>query len=126
MKVYIIEDNDSMRLVLKRLVRKNFPSISKIGESDTAERALEEIPGFNPDLILVDISLPGIDGIEMIRKLKPECKNLCILVVTAHEVDIYKNAAEDAGAHGIVSKSSVSDLLMLIETLLAKRRCGGC
>ena len=126
MKVYVVEDNESMRIILKRLLRKNFPSITDIRESETAEEALEEIPLFNPDLVLVDISLPGMDGIELIRRLKPECQKLCILVVTAHEIELYKKAAFDAGSHGIVSKSDDEELLELIDMLLKKSRNGGC
>ncbi|MFW5774716.1 MAG: response regulator [Chitinivibrionales bacterium] len=118
MKVYIVEDHDSMRLILKRLLKKNFPSITDIGESETAEKAIEEIPSFCPNLVLVDISLPGIDGIEMIRRLKTECREMCILVVTGHEIGMYRQAATDAGAHDIVSKYDDEQLLECIRSFL--------
>ncbi|MBD3318099.1 MAG: response regulator [Chitinivibrionales bacterium] len=121
MKVYIVEDHESMRFILKRLLRKNFPSITTIGEGETAETALEEIPSFDPDLILVDISLPGMDGIELIRRLKPLYKNLCILVVTGHEIDLYRESALAAGADEIVSKNDDQKLLKSIGALLEKR-----
>ncbi len=121
MRVYIVEDHDSMRIILKRLLRKNFPSVTEIGESETAEKALDEIPSFVPDLVLVDISLPGIDGIEMIRRLKPECRETCILVVTGHEVGIYRQAAMDAGAYDIVSKYDDHKLLECIGKILNRK-----
>ena len=111
MKTYIVEDNDDMRFILKRLLRKNFPQIEAFGESETAEEALVEIPSFDPNLILVDISLLGMDGIELIRRIKPQSKAASILVVTGHEIEIYKQSALSAGADAIVSKSDYNQLL---------------
>lgn len=126
MKAYIVEDNESMRMILRRLLKKNFPSFTEIGESGTAEKALEEIPLFKPNLILVDISLPGMDGIEMIHRLKPDCQKTCILVVTGHEVHLYEEASLKAGAHCIVSKSEDEDLLNAIKDLMEKSRNEEC
>jgi two-component system, NarL family, invasion response regulator UvrY len=114
MRVFIVEDDESMRFVLRRLLLKNFPSIVAIAESDTAEDALEALPTFGPDLALVDISLPGMSGIEMIHQLKPRCPRTRFLVVTGHEIDLYKRVAEKAGADGIVSKSEHGALLNAI------------
>lgn len=125
MKVYIVEDHESMRFILKRLLKKNFPSIMAVGESETAENALQQIPSFCPDLVLVDISLPGMDGIELIRKLKPQCKMIYILVVTGHEVDIYKQSALEAGADDIVSKYDDKQILNSIHTLFKKQKLHG-
>jgi DNA-binding NarL/FixJ family response regulator len=126
MKVYIVEDDDSMRIILKRLLRKNFRSITAIGESESAEKALIEIPSFSPDIALVDISLPGMDGIEMIRKLKSIYQVIYILVVTGHDISQYREAALSAGAHGIVSKMDDEELLSAIGKLLTERKNGGC
>ncbi|MFW6253620.1 MAG: response regulator [Chitinivibrionales bacterium] len=110
-KVFMVEDHKPMSLIIKILMRKNYPSVTEFGVSETAEEALERIPSFNPDLLLVDISLPGIDGIEMIRRLGSICNEMKILVVTGHEVDLYRNAALEAGADDIVSKSDSEKML---------------
>lgn len=120
MNVYIVEDDESMRMILKRLLRKNFPSVTRVGESESAEKALENIDTFSPDLVLVDISLPGMDGIEFIRRLHNEQKKICILVVTGHEIELYEKQAYAAGAHGIVSKTDDKQLLETIKMLLEK------
>jgi DNA-binding NarL/FixJ family response regulator len=122
MKLYIVEDDEDMRFLLKRILKKNFPSITEFKESVTAEQAINEIPEMNPDLVLVDISLPGMNGIELISKLKPTCNYICILVVTGHEVEIYKHAALEAGAHGIVSKSDTDRFLDYVKKLIEKRK----
>jgi two-component system response regulator YesN len=126
MKAYIVEDDESMRFILKRFLKRNFPIINIVGESETAEKALEELPTFEADVVLVDISLPGMNGIELIQQLKPNCHNVCILVVTGHEVALYKQQAYGAGAFGIVSKSEFTELLEYVNTLLDIRRHGGC
>lgn len=120
MRVFIVEDNADMRFILKRILKKNFPQIEAIGESDSAEEALIEIPNFKPKLVLVDISLPGMDGIELIRRLKPASPALCVLVVTGHELDIYKQSALQAGAIDIISKTDYDLLLKCVAKLLEK------
>jgi DNA-binding NarL/FixJ family response regulator len=125
MKVYIVEDDDSMRLILKRLLRKHFPGV-EVKESATAEQALDEIPDYIPDLVLVDISLPGMNGIELISKLKLKCSFICILVVTGHEVEVYKKASFEAGAHDIISKMEDAKLIQSIRKLSEKIKHGGC
>lgn len=120
MKVYIIEDNDSMRYILKRLLTKNFCFITDIRESASAEEALKEIPTFCPDLLLVDISLPGMDGIELIRSLPTKPRVLKSLVVTGHEIELYQRSALEAGAQGIVSKYDDEQLLFLIGKLFSE------
>jgi DNA-binding NarL/FixJ family response regulator len=126
MKAYIVEDDESMRFILKRLLKRNFPEINLIGECETAETALVELLNFEADVVLVDISLPGMNGIELIQKIKPNYRNICILVVTGHEVELYKQQAHNAGAYGIVSKSEFTELLESVKALLTIRRNGGC
>lgn len=115
-----------MRMILRRVLKKNFPSIKSVGESETAEEALIKIPVIKPAIVLIDISLPGMDGIELIRRLKLQCKALCILVVTAHEVEFYKDKALKAGAHNIVSKSDFDALINKVRILLESKDSGGC
>jgi two-component system response regulator EvgA len=59
-----------------------------------------------------------MNGIELIQKLKPKNKDICILVVTGQEIELYKQQASDAGAHGIVSKSEFNELLESVKILL--------
>lgn len=115
MNCYIVEDHEDMRIILKRMIKRNFHNLKIVGESDTAEKALNEIPQLKPDLVLVDISLPGMDGIELIRHIRPSYKSCCILVVTGHDVNIYQNDAMSAGADAIVSKGDISSLIKTIK-----------
>jgi DNA-binding NarL/FixJ family response regulator len=117
-KVYIVEDHEDMRMILKRIIRKNFPHARIAGEGDTAEKAMAEIPVVCPSLVLVDISLPGIDGIELVRRLHPGCPATWFLVVTGHNVDQYQKEALKAGADDIVSKNDFDELISIIGKML--------
>ena len=119
MKVFIVEDHEEIRIILKRLLRKRYPKITDIEESETGEEALGKIPSFDPALVLVDISLRGMDGIEMIRRLKPKCPAIRFLVVTGHEPEMYEQAAYEAGAEGVVSKYDDDMFLRSVGNLLA-------
>jgi DNA-binding NarL/FixJ family response regulator len=119
---YITEDHEDMRIILKRTMRKNFPNLELVGESETAEQALEEIPVLKPDLLLVDISLPGLDGIELIRRVRPLYMGYCVLVVTGHDVDLYEDSAINAGADAIVSKGDYPKLITVIRNCIQSRK----
>ncbi|MBN1603565.1 MAG: response regulator transcription factor [Chitinispirillaceae bacterium] len=108
-----------IRIILKRLLKRNFSPVTDICECESADKAVMDIPSFAPDILLVDVSLPGMDGIELIRKIKPQCQNTGIIVLTGYEIDQYKKAALSAGAHDIVSKSDSEGLLRSIRELLA-------
>ncbi len=118
--VYIVEDSEDMRFILKRLIRKRIEGAQVVGESETAEKALEEIPLLCPDVALVDISLPGMDGIELIRRLRVRCTGAWILVVTGHQVNQYRNAALDAGADDIISKADTNHLVEVVRSAFDK------
>lgn len=68
--------------------------------------------------ILVSLNVPGISGIELIRQLGPQSKCICILVVTGHDIDIYKEEAEKAGADEILSKENFP---MIVDVI--RNRC---
>jgi DNA-binding NarL/FixJ family response regulator len=116
-KVYIVEDHEDMRVILKRILLKNISTIQVIGESDTAEKAIQEIPILCPDIVLVDISLPGMDGIELIRIVRSICNSILILVVTAHQIGEYKKEALQAGANDIVSKSDFEMIIDIVRKM---------
>jgi DNA-binding NarL/FixJ family response regulator len=122
MRAFIVEDDESMRIILKGCLEKNFPSIKEYGECESAEQALNQISAFCPDLMIVDISLPGINGIELIRRIDKKGKKIRILVVTGHEIDIYRQAALNAGADDIVSKADDRKFLALVAEQLEKQR----
>ncbi|MBU0729781.1 MAG: response regulator [Proteobacteria bacterium] len=102
-KIMIVDDNkDSRELALKVLQARGYI----ISEAVDGEDALAKIPLIKPDLILMDISLPKIDGYEVTRRLKnnPEFRNTPIIALTAHAMKGDREKALDAGCDGYIPK----------------------
>ncbi|MDI6890978.1 MAG: response regulator [Thermodesulfovibrionales bacterium] len=102
-KILIVDDNqDSRELVVKILKSKGYQMI----EATDGEEALEKAVSERPDLILMDISIPKIDGFEVTRRLKSqeEFKDLPIVALTAHAMRGDREKALEAGCEGYISK----------------------
>ncbi|MBD3315378.1 MAG: response regulator, partial [Chitinivibrionales bacterium] len=97
-KVYIVDDHDDLRFALKYRLKRKCRTTTIAGESPTAEKALSEIPNLNPEIVLTDITLPDMNGIELVRRLRNQCPDTFIMVVTGHEIERYRAEAMNAGA----------------------------
>lgn len=89
--------------------------------ADSAEAARDIIAKRRPDLILVDIQLPGIDGLEFTRELKasPDTSSIPVVAVTAHNMPLYERAAKAAGCEGFIAKPvSPAALIAQVRTFL--------
>ena len=118
-KVVIVEDDSLfMESFLETISATDAWKV--IGSHVRAETALEAIPKNPPDAVITDIQLPGISGIELVRKLKPLCPNTQFLVVTVFEDTDKVFEALAAGASGYVLKRDVhSRLLESLDDVLA-------
>ncbi|WP_130736791.1 response regulator transcription factor [Flavobacterium sp. J27] len=104
-KVVLIED---YQVVLDSFIKiiNNTEDFIVVGEFNTCEDALVKIQEIRPDFVLIDISLPGMNGIEGIKRIKNLLPSISIIVVTVHENSRYVFDALCAGAVGYVTKSS--------------------
>jgi DNA-binding NarL/FixJ family response regulator len=113
--VSFVEDNRGTRDTLLALLERA-PSLKCLASYSTGEAALEGIPGLKPDVALVDINLPGIDGIELITKLKLKVQPLQVLVLTSYEESHLIFNALRAGASGYLLKKMIpTELIPAIE-----------
>ncbi|MEI8045175.1 MAG: response regulator transcription factor [Verrucomicrobiota bacterium] len=103
MRICIVEDNKPL-LENLRLLLEGEPSFSVVGAYPSAEAALREKPWQNADMLLVDIDLPGLSGVDLIRRVHPEVPRLHILVYTISENRDTVFAALKAGAMGYLLK----------------------
>lgn len=117
-EIFIVEDHPAMRQSLIALVR-NEEDFAVCGEAGSAEEAESRLNGMKPDLVLLDISLPGQDGITLIRKLRETHPEVPTLAVSGHESAIYGPPVMDAGARGYVMKRHIQQLLTAIRQVLA-------
>ena len=116
----LIEDHPVMRRLLRELLDGE-PKLHVVDALDSAEKALECLTGpdkLTPDLLLVDLSLPGLSGIGLVRQLKQDRPELRCLVVTGHTDPIYKAAAKGAGAVGFVTKDDPNEVLEAVYNVL--------
>jgi len=106
-KVSIVEDNEQLRGTLARMINRA-EGFECHGQYPSAEAALEGVPGEKPDVVLMDINLPGINGVECVRKLKEILPGTQIVMLTAYEdtENIFNSLA--AGAAGYLLKRSKS------------------
>ena len=115
--LFLIEDHPMMRRVLRQLLEQE-PDLKVVGEADSAETALTALPDLTPDLLMVDLSLPGMSGIELVRQLKRQRPELRCLVVTGHTDPLYRAAAAEAGAAGYVTKDDPNEVLTAVRDVL--------
>jgi DNA-binding NarL/FixJ family response regulator len=104
-KVAIVEDNEGLREQLVKILG-SAPDIRCVGAFPSAEEALKQIPARSPDVVLMDIKLPGMSGIECVAELKRTMPALQIIMVTVYEDSERLFRALKAGANGYLVKSS--------------------
>ena len=116
-KVFIVEDHFAMRQAYVDLIaREN--DLKVCGVAITAQEALEQIPQCHPDIVLIDVSLDGMSGIELTQQLKNQYPELPALIISGHEEAFYARKAIQAGARGYVVKRRVRLLTQAINDVL--------
>jgi DNA-binding NarL/FixJ family response regulator len=110
-RIYLIDDHVVVREGLRKLLDTE-PDLEVKGAASGAEEALRAIPMCLPDLVVVDISLPGLDGLEIIKSLKAQLPSLLVLVLSMHDELLYAERVLRAGARGYVKKSDTAEQLL--------------
>jgi DNA-binding NarL/FixJ family response regulator len=102
-RILIVDDHPLFREGLRQLINHE-PDLKVCGEFPDAESAREGVAELKPDLAIVDISLGGANGIDLIKSLKADHEELPVLVVSMHDESLYAERALRAGALGYVMK----------------------
>lgn len=110
-QVYIVDDHPLMRKGLVMTIEKEI-GFEVCGQAESAEKALSDIIEIEPDVAIVDISLPGMNGIELIKNVLHQQPNLKILVVSRHDEELYAERALRAGAKGYLMKLEATEVLV--------------
>jgi two-component system, NarL family, invasion response regulator UvrY len=112
MNILLVDDHAIVRAGLRRLLA-TLPA--EIAECGSGEEALALVQGTPPDLVVLDLNLPGLGGVELVRRMLKERPSLTVLVLSMHAEPLYAARALDAGAKGYVSKNaSPEELLMAV------------
>ncbi len=83
-----------------------------VGRAASGEDAVEQAIALRPDLVLMDLAMPGMGGLEATRRLKAEHDAPRVIMLSLHEHPMYRTAARDAGVNGFVSKSKLGTALL--------------
>lgn len=122
-RILIVEDSTFFRQMLKETLLSRFPSIH-IHEAADGEEALKKIEISKPDLIFMDIKLPGENGLEITKKIKGRYPDIIIIILTSYYLPEYREAASQYGADLFLSKGATTKdyIYTLVESFLSKRK----
>ncbi len=109
--LFLVDDHEVVRTGLRMLL-SNEADVQIVGEAGTAREALEGVGKVNPDVVLMDIGLPDMSGIEATQKIKSLYPNVAVVALTIHEDEEYFFRMLDAGASGYVPKRAAPEELL--------------
>jgi len=121
-RIVIAEDHTILREGLRSLLSSH-PEFEIVGEAEDGREAIQCVEKFKPDLILTDLSMPRMNGMEAIKEIKRQSPETKILVLTVHKTEEYILATLQAGADGYLLKDSThAELLMAVKHVLRGKR----
>lgn len=121
-RIVIAEDHTILREGLRAILAAD-PGLEIVGEAEDGREAVRQAASKAPDLILMDLSMPRMNGLEAIREIRRQSPGTKILALTVHSSEEYVLAALEAGADGYVLKDATrSELVMAIRRILEGKR----
>lgn len=112
--VLIADDSEVVRGALRRLLERDrlFRVVGEAGDGDEAVRLAREL---RPDVVLMDIRMPRLDGLQATRLIKADRPEARVIILTVHEEDTYRQAAGESGADAFLpKKADIEELLFTI------------
>jgi two-component system, NarL family, invasion response regulator UvrY len=109
--VLLVDDHAVVREGYRRLLERDV-HLSVVGEASNAADTLRLDAQLRPDVIVLDIALPGVSGIEILRRILSRRADACVLMFSMYQDGIYATRALQSGARGYLSKASAPDLLI--------------
>jgi DNA-binding NarL/FixJ family response regulator len=106
-----------MRQSLRAFIKRQ-ADLDICGEADTGEAALEQIAQMQPDLVLIDVSLPGMSGLDLLDTLHERYPDLACVMLSGHGERSHVDHALMAGARGYVLKGDIDDLVVALHRVI--------
>lgn len=120
--VMLVDDHAVVRMGFKMLLEMS-SDIKVVAEAENGEQAIKLFPEHQPDVIVMDITMPGIGGLEAIERIKARDDHAKILVLSAHEDSVHPKRVLNAGAMGYLTKrSAAEELIKAIRTVASGKR----
>ena len=111
LRIFLADDHTVMREGLKSLVNAQ-ADMDVVGEADNGRTALQRVRELQPDVVIMDVSMPELNGIKVTEHLKRTCQKIKVLVLTAHDESGYLRQLLQVGASGYVLKKAAAEELI--------------
>ena len=115
--ILIVDDNARLRALMRGIAAQE-SDLHVVGEAADGAEAMRLAQALQPDIVLLDLAMPRVNGLEALRWIKAERPATTVIIVTVHAEDAYRRAAEDGGADAfLLKKTLVTVLLPTIQRL---------
>jgi DNA-binding NarL/FixJ family response regulator len=119
-RTLIVDDDERFRCLIKGMLLREL-GIDVIGEAENGQNAIFKAEELKPEVVLMDIRMPGMNGLETTSMLKKAMPGLKVIILTILDMDEYKEAAKAVGADGYILKKSVKeDLIREISSIYSR------
>jgi DNA-binding NarL/FixJ family response regulator len=119
LRIFLADDHPIIRDGLKALIEQQ-PDMQVVGEADNGRDAWNKAALLRPDVAIIDVSMPDMDGVKVTESLRHECPDIRVLALTVYEDEIYVQQMLMAGASGYIVKRTASEkLIEAVRTLAA-------
>ena len=109
-RVVVVDDSDGFRSLLQWFLG-SLPEVEIVGEASDGEGAIAEVGRTKPDLVLMDVCMPKLDGLQTTRRLRTDGESARIVLLTAYGDTIPRWLADEVGADDVLDKSNLGDRL---------------
>jgi DNA-binding NarL/FixJ family response regulator len=124
--IVVADDDFDYRLLVRALLRPMSATMIVVGEAADGEEALAAVLRERPDIVVTDLIMPRLNGVELIRRIRQELPEAKVVLMSSHTEDAYRRMASNSGADAFVNKHVItSNLVPAILDLIRRRFSGG-
>lgn len=109
--ILIVDDHARLRALIRRLAAQE-PDLDVVGEAEDGAEAIRLTHKLRPDIVLLDLVMPRVNGLEAMRRIKAERPETKVIIVTVHTEEAYQRAAEASGADAFLLKKTLMTVLL--------------
>jgi two-component system response regulator DegU len=117
-KILLCDDNDNFRTLLSDYL-KSIPNVEVVGQAVDGVDVIEKTETLNPDLVLMDLSMPNQSGLDATKTIKDKWPEKSVIILTLYEDSVYKELADEFNADGFIAKSSIKTHLPAVLSKIA-------
>lgn len=123
--VLVVDDSPDYRLIVRALLQSLGDAVVVVGEAEDGQQALAMLRHERPELVITDLVMPHLNGIELTRYIRDELPQAAVILMSSYTEDAYRMMASDSGADAFVSKQVITTSLLPAVNDVIRRRLGG-